>query len=62
MTPMYRGIKQARKDADRFGLEPIARQPQGTQRVIVRPDGAIVGRHQVMARFALSDRANAPSR
>ena len=54
-------IEQALEDAGRFGLEAIAREAKADQRIVVRPDRAVVVRHRVIARLALRDRADAPA-
>src|ERR1700722_8997423 len=43
-------------------LEPIARQTKRNERIVMRPDRAIVIRHRIVARLPLGDRSNAPAR
>ena len=43
-------------------LQPVAREPERDQRVVVRPDRAVVIRHRIVARLAARDGADAPAR
>ena len=54
-------IKHAPQHFQSMRLQPIARETMGNQGVVVRPDGAIVVRHGIVARFAVRDRANSPT-
>src|SRR5437667_3331683 len=46
---MARGLEQPSEDLEDLSLQAIAGQPQRDQRVVVRPDRAVMVRHRVIA-------------
>src|SRR6185295_3421294 len=57
-----RRIEQAFEHLRDRALVAIARKPERDQRVVVRPDRAVVIRHRIVARLAARDRTDAPAR
>src|SRR6185437_4629164 len=57
-----RCIEQTLEQGLDLALQAIPREPQGDQRIVVRPDRAVVVGHRIVAGFALGDGANAPAR
>src|SRR5918993_2427642 len=53
--------EQALQDTSGLGFEAIACKPEADQRVVVGPHRAVVIRHGIVAGFAMSNRADAPS-
>src|SRR5262245_45972034 len=56
-----RRIEQALEHALDRAIEAAAREPERNQRIVVRPDRAVVVGHRVVARFRAGDGANAPA-
>src|SRR5262245_3606567 len=56
-----RGVEQALEDALDRTPEPVAGQAERNQRIVMRPDRAVVIGHRIVARFGIGDGANAPS-
>jgi hypothetical protein len=54
---MHRGLEGAAQQVHHRVVVPVARDAGGAQRAVVRPDGAVVVGHRVVARFALGERA-----
>ena len=54
-------VEQSREHGQRRVLQAVAREPGRDERVVVRPDRAVVVRHRVVARFAGRERADAPA-
>src|SRR4030095_11799804 len=55
-----RGFEKSAEYSRDFALCAVARQSQRDQRVVVRPDRAIVVGHRVVASLGGGDRPNAP--
>src|SRR5215469_1507165 len=56
-----RRAKQAFQHLQRRGLEPVAREAEGDQRIVVRPHRTVVVGHRVVAGLARGNRADAPA-
>src|SRR4051794_4917042 len=57
-----RRVEQALEDMRHRMLEAVAREPERDQRIVVRPDRAVMIGHRIVAHLALRDRADAPAR
>ena len=62
MVKMRRGQEHALDDPQRLGPAAVAGEPQGDQRVVVRPDRAVVVRERVVAGVVLGHRPHPPPR
>src|SRR3954451_19977182 len=57
-----RGVEQSLEDMRDRMLEPITREPERDQRIVVRPDRPVMIGHRIVTHLALRDGADAPAR